>query len=255
MPILDKDGEATFTPATLAVVIPVREDCTADFTFDFGRFMAYMGANWMARGHRLVPLISKGTLISSQRQELAEKALESGADFILWLDSDMRFPKDVFFRLAAHNKHIVGCNYSTRKLPLHPTAHAKLATSKDAKHQYCYTTPESTGLEEVQSMGFGCVLTHSSVFESLGKPYFAILWSTVAPDEDGGHFVGEDVFFCHRVAEELGLKLYIDHDLSKQIGHEGRMTYLNQHAFQFKPDIDRLGPPGVTVEDPNAVSE
>jgi hypothetical protein len=39
-----------------------------------------------------------GTLIFDQRNKLAEAALNEGADYILWLDADMRFPKNTIER-------------------------------------------------------------------------------------------------------------------------------------------------------------
>jgi ABC-type polar amino acid transport system ATPase subunit len=63
-----------------------------------------------------------GTLIADQREKLAMMALKHKADYMLFLDSDMRFPKNIANRLITHDKDIVACNYSTRRLPAKPVA-------------------------------------------------------------------------------------------------------------------------------------
>ena len=63
-----------------------------------------------------------GTLIADQRMKLARMALEGGADYLLFLDSDMRFPANAVRQLLKHDKHIVAANYATRRLPVKTVA-------------------------------------------------------------------------------------------------------------------------------------
>jgi len=91
--------------------------------FDMARLAAYDGANRCATtGGSFLLYTAPGTLIFSQRESLAKEALADGAEYILWVDSDMRFPKNTLERLLAHGKKIVGVNAVTRRKPVLPTA-------------------------------------------------------------------------------------------------------------------------------------
>jgi hypothetical protein len=165
---------------------------------------------------KLILYFAVGTLIEQSREQLSIKALDWGADYIVWFDSDMRFPKDVISELVKHDKDIVGCNYPTRKWPqIEPTAFW------DDLHQTrVYTKEKSTGLEEVASLGFGCIAIKSGVFDTIQEPWFLVPWSREMMEHD----CGEDIYFC-RKARDAGIKVYIDHDLSKKVCHIGQREY------------------------------
>ena len=164
----------------------------------------------------VILFFGNGTLIQQSRWQLANKALDWGADYTIWFDSDMRFPKDVISKLIQHDKHIVGTNYPTRKWPLiEPTAFI------DDLHQTrTYTTEKSSGLEEVASLGFGCIAIKAEVFDAIPNPWFLVPWSEQMDEFD----CGEDIFFC-RKARDNGFRVYLDHDLSKKVAHIGNREY------------------------------
>lgn len=157
---------------------------------------------------------SAGTLICDQRDKIAKEALNCGADWVLYLDSDMRFPSDTLTRLLTHNQPIVACNYTTRRAPAEPTAFARLATAEKL-----WTRADSTGLEECAAVGMGVFLVHTDVLRAMEKPYFFIPY---VPEADG-HW-GEDVWFCNQ-ARKAGFATLIDHDLSKEVKHIGLREY------------------------------
>lgn len=177
---------------------------------------------------------SSGTLIEQSREQLARKAVDWEADYSIWFDSDMRFPKDTISRLVAHDKDIVGANYPTRKWPrIEPTSFLD-----DTSNVRLYTKHSSKGLEEASALGFGCVAVKTSVFEALQEPWFLIPWSR----EYNEHDCGEDVYFCRKARDE-GYKVFIDHDLSKEVKHIGNREYSYQdvhgdYELQHAPDGD-----------------
>jgi GT2 family glycosyltransferase len=188
-----------------------------------------MTANWSAKhvpgGGRLFIFTSMGTLIANQRQELVGEALQSGASHILFLDTDMRFPKDTIDRLLAHDKPIVAANYATRRMPVKTVAF-KTAGSWDC----VYTTEDKTGLEKVAAVGMGVMLIKREVFETLELPWFIIGYSPKTFE-----FSGEDIFFC-RQAQKAGYDIMIDHDLSKQVKHIGSFEFAHEHAEVCKQE-------------------
>jgi hypothetical protein len=50
--------------------------------------------------------------------------------------------------------------------------------------------------------------------------------------------MGEDVFFCKK-ARELGHKIYIDHDVSHEIGHIGTFEFGHPHTWVVKEEMDK----------------
>lgn len=219
-------GERERAPISVVVAIPTHDSVPAGFMYDFARLCAYTG---LAVEQGLLDLnisMVQGTYVHTARQQLAEMALEQGATHVLWLDSDMRFPKDSLLRLLKHGKPIVGVNYSTRGVPAHFVGIKRVAVDSEDEGARLVTGPDSTGLEEVEALGFGMVLMRTSVLASMGEPpWFFFQW---LPNEKHRQ-VGEDVYFC-RKARAAGWKVFADHDLSKEIAHVGSFEYRVDHA-------------------------
>jgi hypothetical protein len=143
------------------------------------------------------------------------------AEWMIFMDSDMVFPNDAVERLISHSSHVkvVGANYCSRIEPYKPTA-MKFGGN-------IFTEEKSTGLEEAEGMGMGLVAIHRDVIETLEMPYFD--WITGKTT-----FLGEDVYFFNRVRQN-GFKVYVDHDISKEVYHIGSMKLSNDLAARFKP--------------------
>lgn len=59
-----------------------------------------------------------GSLVYVARERLADKAIQGGYDYVLWLDSDMVFNGDILQRFLDLDKDFVSGIYFTRKLPI-----------------------------------------------------------------------------------------------------------------------------------------
>lgn len=210
----------------IAVCLPCRDTVHASFAYDLARMSAYIGATRVPKGAKLHMFTSQGTLIVDQRQNLVREALKVEADYVLFIDSDMRFPKDGFDRLLAHRKPIVAANYSTRRLPPQPVSFADENCVKRV-----YTRDASTGVEKVYATGMGFMLIDTNVFRTMPQPWFQVGYSTQQQD-----FFGEDVFFCHQAAKH-GFETFIDHDVSKDVRHIGNLEFSYQHAEACFDDI------------------
>jgi GT2 family glycosyltransferase len=176
-------------------------------------------------------VFNNGTVLSSQRQELAKIAMLHGADWTVWFDSDMRFPKDTIECLLKHKEPIVMAGYPTRKPPaIEPTQYLD-----DATEIRVYTEESSTGLQEIASGGFGCIAVHRSVFEAMEPPWVHIPWH----EEEMRFECGEDVYFC-RKARQAGFRILMDHDLSKRIAHIGQYEFGYKDALAVRNRIEDL---------------
>lgn len=164
--------------------------------------------------------MATGCEIPDLREKTTSAALRAGCDYVLYLDTDMRFPPNGLVRLLAHEQPIVGANYTARRPPFEPVS-AKRDGDKVVR---VYTEQDSTGLEAVSSTGLGFLLVSAEVLASMKQPRFMIPW---IPD-DMAH-VPEDMFFSRKL-NETGVPILIDHDLSHDVRHVGFAEFEAQHA-------------------------
>ncbi len=153
--------------------------------------------------------VSRSSLVYDARNALARTAIDSGADRVLWLDSDMIFEPDIVRRLSAdmdEGREFVSGLYFTRKNPIKPVLYAETGYSGEEDGKLIpfahpmMDYPKDT-IFECAAVGFGaCMVTTDlikRVFDQYGAPFAPIAG------------FGEDLSFCRRV-EELGVKMYCD---------------------------------------------
>lgn len=185
---------------------PTRDTVPAAFAVALAELYAYTtqwdaGAVWL----RFV----QATYVHVGREAVLQAAFALSATHVLWLDTDMTFPEDTAIRLADWDRPVVACNCVMKTDP--PLFTAQRGGQRVA------TRTESRGLEAVDSVGMAVLLMRTDVVAHLARPRFR-------HGEDDGTDVGEDVMFC-RALRAAGHPIYIDHDLSKEIGHIGQYTY------------------------------
>lgn len=209
----------------ITLAIPSHENIPFGFAYDMASLSAFT-VNAMPEGVQFAIHAVTGTYVHKARQELVDVALADGVDYILWLDSDMRFPKQSLVHLFQHDVGVVGINYAKRELPTDFVALKKVGTEERKKGERLVTDADSTGLEEVEGIGFGMVLMKTSALKGLER--FERPWFRIDYLSDGRH-VGEDIYFCN-LLRELGEPIYVDHDLSKACSHIGQFKYEVGHA-------------------------
>jgi hypothetical protein len=205
----------------IAIAVPARDTVMTHFAFSYANMLATHASK---EPGDLIPLLSQGTMIQSQRTELVKQAQSADATHILFLDSDMTFPEDTISRLLSHDLDVVGANCAKRRTPTGPTA----TDIVDGKPVEVYSMPESAGLQQIQSLGAALMLVKMGVFSVIPAPWFATPWVKYS-----SQFMGEDAFFCAKL-REAGIPLFIDHDLSKMVGHIGTFEYRHEHTYAFR---------------------
>lgn len=154
-----------------------------------------------------------------KRTKLVKRARDWNADYVLWVDSDQTFPRDGFFRLAAHDLPIVGCNYVTREHPPLP-----VAVDKDSRRIRTTKALADAGkVEEVGALGLGFCLVKRRVFDLIEQTGQRLFLTHI---ENGQLVETEDFHFCH-TAQRAGIPVYLDHALSWEIGHIAETVNLN----------------------------
>lgn len=206
----------------LAVCVPSAGMWCADFGMSLARMCAYVSTCLFEpdQAREVIVLDKRTSLLARSRQECLEDALHQGCTHALFLDSDQAFPPDTAHRLLAWKKPIVACNIAVKTNPSFPTARARGAT--------CFGVPITSespkeGLEQVWRIGCGVMLIDLSIVAPIPKPWFEVCYSV-----KNAQFIGEDWYFIGKL-EAAGHKIYVDHGLSRQIGHIGQFnfTYAN----------------------------
>lgn len=227
---------------SVAVAIPVYGDPNSLFSQSLTNMICHfyetklVGPDGQELKKRLECFFVSSSMLTESRHRLVAEALNWGADYLLWADADHVFPANALNRLLVHNLDIVGCNYARRADVTAPTA-ARMRGETD-RENLIYTTEAKAmagEIEEVDHLGFGLCLMRMACFDALqvkaeadGKKSFMPLF-TFKPNETGTGMVGEDVYFFAK-CRDAGLKVYVDHGLSWEVGHVFRRILTNAHA-------------------------
>lgn len=173
----------------------------------------------------------EGSILPDVRNLLVRHALAWRATHLLLVDSDMQLPENTLVHLLARNQTVIGANYVQRRFPTRPNAYRAIPGEPDGAGKV-YTMADSTGLEEVDHLGLGCVLIDARVFRYVEPPAFRFD-TVVERAEDGSvaswHTRGEDVIFFERL-RSAGFRVMLDHDLSRSVYHVGEFRYGHEHC-------------------------
>lgn len=192
-----------------------------DWKAQFGIALSQMCMATLKHGDKEVSVVgSMGSMLSRQRHDLVMAARAQDATHLLFLDSDLIFPDDALDQLLFWDKPVVGANYPIKVIPSAPTTRKW----KDGKWKFVFTTKKSEDLEQVDRMPTGLMLIEMGVFEQCRQPWFEFPWCG-----DTDLYQGEDWTFCERI-EEAGIEMYIDHNVSKEVGHIGNLVYKHGHV-------------------------
>ena len=201
---------------TIGLMLPMGNDFVdGEFCHDFALALAYHAA----MSEDQVNLhFRQGTIMAEQRQELLKIAVDNGATHAIFLDTDMRFPKDVIERMVAHDVPVVAANCAKRRRPISATARVE---DPDDPSKLIAVWPDKnvTGLQQIAVVGTAVMCIKTEILTRLEYPWFD---QPFMHDQDS--FVGEDLFFAGRL-KQAGVPLYIDHDLSWEIKHIGKYEY------------------------------
>lgn len=187
---------------------------------DFGTSLLFMCLRMAANGIPHSIYSARGTILPQIRHKIVKAALEEKADYLLFVDTDQTFPPDMVERLLARDKAVIAANVATKQFPSTPTARRK------GGHEHyglpIYTHDRSPPLERCWRVGTGVMLIRLSIFDHPGlrePPWFQIEY---IPELDNDR--GEDWFFCEKL-EAAGIPIWIDHELSLEVGHRGTITF------------------------------
>jgi GT2 family glycosyltransferase len=145
-------------------------------------------------------------------------------DYMLWIDSDIRFNNEMFQKLVDMDKDIASGWYAQPGGASSGGFYTPVVETMDDEffkqhgtYQFLTTEDMSKKTEPftVDYIGFGWVLIKQGVFESIEYPWFAPKLMHI--DKDIQDVCSEDVAFCHD-ARDAGFKIWMDPTC--RVGHE-----------------------------------
>jgi hypothetical protein len=161
-------------------------------------------AHWiMESDYDVRQMLSSVKPTVSNRNIIAKTFLDSGADFLLTIDSDT-VPTKNPLDLVKHNVDIVGGVYPAWKNDNYLWLACWL--DKDGSYKQ-YLKAQRQGLKEVDALGTGCMCIKREVIQNISMPFVDKIREGVGDRE-----LGHDLYFCKR-AKELGYKVYADWDM------------------------------------------
>lgn len=159
------------------------------------------------------------TLVYISRDNIVKKALDEGYTEVLWLDADMVFDKDIYWKLKNPGKEFVTALYRGRHGTHSPCIFEKLEPP-ERWDSFDYEGP----IHEIKGCGMGCVLTSTDILENVWHTYSTCFRPTP--------LLGEDLAFCKRVSD-CGHAMWAN--LDAPVGHIGHYTI---NAFVDEEDTD-----------------
>lgn len=196
----------------------------------FANYLAALVARTTEAGIEVTPVNPRGSDLVAVRTTGVRRSLENGATHILWIDSDIVMKEDAALRLLAHEIPIVAANYVMKTHERTPV------TTNNDERIYSFG---KKGLEKVTAIGMGFVLTDAKIYSKLRYPWFGHRWFfagdkdpiCIGPPERWEDWPAsfEDAYFSDRI-REAGYEIYIDHDLSNEIGHYGGCIFFHDRV-------------------------
>lgn len=134
--------------------------------------------------------------IHESRDQSAKKALVMGADYLMFIDSDVVFPSDGLQKLIANGVDIVGGNYN-----MHTAIKVSAVVAlNDERYRY----REGDKPFKCRAVPAGFLLIKTEALKKIPRPWFFF--------RDNTHpkgMIGEDVWFCD-AARKAGFDVWCD---------------------------------------------
>ena len=116
--------------------------------------------------------------ISMARNNIVQKALDLDADYIMWIDADMKLAPDTLLRLLSYDRPIIGASYNKR-VKNADGGYTSLGVFEPVAEEHAYDDPRQARL-----LPGGVMLVKTEVYRKLTWPWYfdTFRW---APQWDG----------------------------------------------------------------------
>jgi hypothetical protein len=169
---------------TLGWISHLVYDNRKDFMMELARFEA-------KSDYKFFTMNTGRLMIQYARELICDQAIETGMDYVLFIDDDMMVPPDLFQHLCQIDADVVAPLCTTRNYPYEPVVYDLfLVPAKEEDRSYGLRNKPKFDIPRneillVDAVGFGVVLLKVETIKKMKKPWFFVNQS-----------VGEDILFC-----------------------------------------------------------
>ena len=148
--------------------------------------------------------------VDAARNEIVRTMLATDASYLLFLDADMTFPRDLPAKLLRHDVPIVTARYHMRRPPHHTCAMRWVGPNRFD----CQPITKGPGLVPIDFAGAGALLIRRDVLEAMrdrdGENWFRYSRQPQPPHE---FRISEDMHFFWQ-AQQAKFRAYLDWDVA-----------------------------------------
>lgn len=191
-----------------------------------------------------VQIHCSGSLITAERNRLLEKFIESDADYLLCIDSDLGWPPMAIMEMIKHDVDIVCGIYPTRK--------DNMFLFRPCKNENQSVVKNNKGLLKMEYVPAGFMLIKRHVIEKMREFHANTKFVPKIQNEQmfsgyalfntevwEGEFWGEDYYFC-RKAREAGFDIWVDPLV--EFDHAGTRGMLLNVLSNARPNLKNEDP-------------
>lgn len=214
----------------IAVVVPSGTHWLAEFGTSLISMMGYFMNNQVAgyKLHQFRLINLRGSILPTLRLNGLKAAKAINASHLLYMDSDHTFPPDTLNQLLHWKKDCVSVNCTTKSIPAMTTARRYKADDLQGDPVFSDELgPHDNPLEKVWRVGTGIMLLSARAYNQIPHNAFSMPYM---PEADV--YQGEDWSLCEAF-DALHIPIYIDHRLSREIGHVGTFNYTHNVVGTF----------------------
>lgn len=167
------------------------------------------------------------------RNELVGQFLDSKADILWFLDSDITPSKHILDLVIMHKDkwEVAGATYPVFMNTDHSPNISVVFTvykKNESTGNFGLREAPKTGQEFVDGLATGCLFIKREVFAKLEKPYFEFKYE----NESRKMEEGEDLGFCRKLSA-LGIKFFTDFELVCRHQKEVDLLDVNNYAIEY----------------------
>ena len=229
-------AEAATTPKRQVIIATPVKDLYCGISPLFNESLTPTIKLGEARGIEIFPLYQDDAMLQRARNYLLSLAVQHQVDDLIWIDADIGWNPEDFFKLLDYPVDVVGGIYPKRS----DTEEYPLQVQGNR-----IPIDQRTGLLEVSGLGTG--------FLRFSKNAYLALWNSSREYKDkgniarwafeildeNGELIGEDIFACHKLLK-LGFKVYLDGNINcAHVGpkiHRGNfIEYLKKNVLNQAP--------------------
>lgn len=153
----------------------------------------------------------KGVRTDKNRNQMVDKFLKEDFDYLLFLDSDMTYPRDMFIKYFESGKELIGGVYYKRTAPYHPVLYKFSGNEGTPFSTIDPLTLPADSVVAVDGLGTGGMFIRRSVFDKLEKagqdPWFKYGDNYHLPYKTANQTT-HDLVFCKK-CREAGVDIFV----------------------------------------------